>query len=142
MWYAMTTDTNNEIREIHGEYDTREDALDAAFDAATDMEVAFALESDPDFPTDEHHGLPSGINASDTPLVQVRSIQQWCRDRVSDVTVHRFGDRIVLRHERWADGVGWGRSVVTIQRDGSVDHSWHLGVVTAQSMQVVGGELL
>ena len=140
MWHAMTSDVNNESSEVVGEFDTCEDALDAAFDAATDAELAFALDGDHQFPTDEWYGLPTGVIPAVVPLVQVRAIQQWCRARVSDVTAYRFGDRIVLRYARW-DG-GWDRSAVTVQRDGSLDYYWHLGVVTVQSMQVVGGVAL
>jgi hypothetical protein len=123
-WHAISVSVCNSDRGHYGFFDTQEEALEAAFDGCCEGEVCFALQGDPDDPSDEYAGLPAGLTTAMLTLAQVRECQQFCRGCIADVAAyaiepHNSGDPITLRRAaRDSDAGMWHRRTVRILPDG------------------------
>jgi hypothetical protein len=143
-WHAISVSTDNNDRGHYGFFDTREEALEAAFNECCEGEVCFALQADPDDPSDEYAGLPAGLTPAMLTLAQVREVQQFCRGCISDVSAyaiepHSSGDPVTLRRASWDSDAGlWYRRTVRILSDGET----HEPPQTAQTATPAYGVLL
>jgi len=137
-WHAITTDFSNTTREHHGVFNTQEEALESAFEAATDQEVCFAIQEDPDYPSEEYAGLPEGIEVEELTFPQVATVQRWCRYCLADVTAELRTlltfSAVAMRRASWDAACGmWHYDAVEVLRDGST----RMPQMTAATKQVV-----